>query len=354
MNQLTKYLASATMNGACLVLLALLAISMFLGFLGELDNVGKGNYSLGIAFLTVLLEMPALAYEMLPLAALIGGLMGLGSLATGSELIVMRAAGMSLWRIGRSVALAGALLSGVAFVLGDWVAPWASTESELVRLQSLRGGSWEGNKKDVWFRDGSRYVNVRKLGEERVDGRITTFDVDNTGQFSEIGVATSADIEGRRWFLNGWRSADFRRDEVVLHMRDRLAWDTSLTPETINLFSVEPQSFTSYELYRYVQYLNANRLDASVFEQALWRKAVVPVSIVLMCLLALPFVMGPLRDSGSGQRLVTGIVIGVVYFLANQLFRDSAQLYGFDPLIGAWMPTVILAVITAISLRLAR
>ena len=122
----------------------------------------------------------------------------------------------------------------------------------------------------------------------------------------------------------------------------------------INLFAVAPQSFSSYELFQYVRYLHDNRLDASVFEQALWRKAVVPVSIVLMCLLALPFVMGPLRDSGSGQRLVTGVVIGVVYFLANQLFRDSAQLYGLSPLFGAWGPTAVLAVITAFSLRFAR
>lgn len=354
MNQLTKYLAGATLSGVGVVLTALLAISLFLGFLGELDHVGKGNYNLGMAFLSVLLEIPGLAYEMLPLAALIGGLMGLGTLASGSELIVMRAAGMSLWRIGRAVALAGVFLSGVAFVVGDWVAPWATLESEVVRYQSLSGARWDANKQDIWFRDGNRYVNVSKLGNQSVDGRITTFDVDNTGKFSEIGVAASADIEGKRWFLNNWRGVGFREGETLLRKQNKQAWDTSLTPQMINLFAVEPQSFTTLELYTYVQYLRNNKLDGSVFEQALWRKFVVPVSIVLMCLLALPFVMGPLRDAGSGQRLVIGVVIGVVYFLANQLFRDSAQLYGFDPLLGAWMPTVILAAITAVSLRLAR
>lgn len=354
MRHLTKYLAGAMFSGASLVLLALLAISAFLGFLGELDHVGKGNYNLGMAFLTVLLEMPALAYEMLPLAALIGGLMGLGALASGSELIVMRAAGLSLWSIGRSVALAGSLLAGLAFVVGDWVAPWASLESEVVRYQSISGARWDANKQDIWFRDGNRYVNVSKLAQGRIDGRITTFDVDSDGKFREVGSATSADIEGKRWFLNDWRGVDFGVEDISLRQRPRQAWDTSLTPEMINLFAVAPQSFTSYELYQYVQYLKSNRLDASIFEQALWRKAVVPVSVVLMCLLALPFVMGPLRDSGSGQRLVTGIVIGVVYFLANQLFRDSAQLYGLSPLFGAWAPTAVLAVLTALSLRFAR
>lgn len=354
MNQLTRYLASASLMGTALVLLALLAISLFLGFLGELDHVGKGNYNLGTAFLSVLLEMPALAYEMLPLAALIGGLMGLGSLASGSELIVMRAAGMSLWRIGRAVSLAGLLLSGCAFALGDWLAPWASVESEVLRYQSIQGVRWDASKQDIWFRDGSRYVNVHKLANQRVNGRITTFDIDNQGRLGQIGTAASADIEGRRWFLNDWRGLRFLPSEVALKKQHKQAWDTSLTPEMINLFAVEPRSFSSYELLQYVRYLHQNRLDASVFEQALWRKAVVPVSIILMCLLALPFVMGPLRDAGGGQRLVTGIVIGVVYFLANQLFRDSAQLYGFDPILGAWMPTIVLAAITAVSLRLAR
>lgn len=354
MKQLTKYLAGATLSGVFMVLSALLAISLFLGFLGELENVGQGNYNLAMAFVTVLLQMPSLAYEMLPLAALIGGLMGLGTLASGSELIVMRAAGMSLWRVGRAVALAGLFLSGLAFVVGDWVAPWASSESEIVRYQSLSGARWDANKKDIWFRDGNRYVNVSKLANNRVSGQITTFDVDNDGKFSEVGLASSADIEGKRWFLNDWRGLEFVESAIWLKEQGRQAWDTSLTPELINLFAVEPQSFSTIELFQYVQYLKRNRLDASVFEQALWRKFVVPVSVILMCLLALPFVMGPLRDAGSGQRLVTGIVIGVVYFLANQLFRDSAQLYGFDPVLGAWLPTIVLAVITAVSLRLAR
>lgn len=354
MNQLTKYLASATAFGVCVVLAALLAISLFLGFLGELDKVGQGNYSAGVAFLVVLLEMPALAYEMLPLAALIGALMGLGSLASSSELIVMSAAGMSRWRIGRAVALAGALLASAAFVVGDWVAPWASLESEVVKYQSTRGASWDAGQQDIWFRDGNRYVNVSKLGGDRVNGRIVTFDVDSNGKFSQIARAESADIEGSRWFLNGWQGLSFLDHEVRLREQAKQAWDTQLTPDVISLFSFEAQSFTTWELFQYVRYLRSNRLDASVYEQALWRKAVVPVSVILMCLLSLPFVMGPLRDAGSGQRLVTGVVIGVVYFLANQLFRDSAQLYGFDPLIGAWGPTAVLAVITAASLRWSR
>lgn len=354
MNQLSRYLAGAAFKGACMVLLALLAISMFLGFLGELNNVGRGSYDMGTAFLSVLLEMPSLAYEMIPLAALIGALMGLGTLASGSELIVMRAAGLSLWRIGGAVSMAGVALSGFTFVIGDWVAPWASVESEVVRVQAMSGDRWQSDQDGFWFRDGNRFVNVSRVGGERVNGRITTFDIDAEGKLAGVGVASSADIEENRWFLNDWASVNFVNDSARLKQQPRQAWDTSLTPELVNLFSVEPKSFTTWDLLQYVRYLQANNLDSSVFEQALWRKLVVPASVVLMCLLALPFVLGPLRDAGSGQRLVTGIVIGTVYFLANQLFRDSAQLYGFDPLVGAWLPTAVLAVITGLSLRLAR
>lgn len=354
MTQLSRYLAGAAFRGACMVLLALLAISMFLGFLGELNNVGRGSYDMGMAFLSVLLEMPSLAYEMIPLAALIGALMGLGTLASGSELIVMRAAGMSLWRIGSAVSIAGIGLSSLTFVIGDWIAPWASVESEVLRVQAMSGDNWQAGEDGFWFRDGNRFVNVSRVGGERVNGRITTFDIDNEGKFAGIGVASSADIEESRWFLNDWQRVDFVGDVARLQQRERQAWDTGLTPELVNLFSVEPKSFTTWDLFQYVRYLQANNLDSSVFEQALWRKLVVPSSVILMCLLALPFVLGPLRDAGGGQRLVTGIVIGTVYFLANQLFRDSAQLYGFDPIVGAWLPTGVLAVVTVVSLRLAR
>src|SRR5260370_16326613 len=101
----------------------LLTLGALFVFISQQGDIGVGSYSAGDAFLFTLLNLPQQAFELLPIGALIGVLMGLGNLAAGSELVVTRASGVSVWRIAWPVGLAGLTMAIVMYGIGEYVAP---------------------------------------------------------------------------------------------------------------------------------------------------------------------------------------------------------------------------------------
>ena len=110
MSLLARYIGRTVLLNTLLVLLVLVALSALFSFIRELDDVGKGDYSVKTALIYILLRMPGSAYELFPSSVLLGSLLGLGAMASHSELIVMRSAGISIPQIARSVALIGICL----------------------------------------------------------------------------------------------------------------------------------------------------------------------------------------------------------------------------------------------------
>src|SRR5690606_33650706 len=104
-----------------MVMGVLLSLFVFIEFISEFDRIGQGNYTAGIALKYVIFSAPRLAYELMPLAALIGSLIGLGLLASSNELVVMRTCGISLARIAWAAVKAGLLLVVISLWLGEWV-----------------------------------------------------------------------------------------------------------------------------------------------------------------------------------------------------------------------------------------
>src|SRR5580704_19574102 len=110
MSVLDRYIVRAILGAVLLVMLVLLALGALFVFIDQQDDVGVGHYTALGALWYSLLNLPQLAYELLPITALIGSLLGLGSLARGSELTVIRAAGVSIARLAGTALLAGLIL----------------------------------------------------------------------------------------------------------------------------------------------------------------------------------------------------------------------------------------------------
>ena len=123
MRILDRYIFRTVASATLVALLVLLLLESFLGLVVELEQVGKNHYDFAAIIRYLLLVQPQRLYELFPMALLVGGLLGMGALASGSELIVMRAAGVSLTRLTRSALQAGFLLSLVVLAIGEFVAP---------------------------------------------------------------------------------------------------------------------------------------------------------------------------------------------------------------------------------------
>lgn len=348
-----RYIAKTVVGGTLLVLLILIALTAFFSFLGEVDRIGTGSYGVTDALEYTALSTPQLAWEMFPVSALIGTLLALGVLAQGSELVAMRAAGISLLQIARAAVAGALLLAVVALLIGDFIAPPAEQYAQSRRALATHGEVSIAGGQGVWARDGRAFVNVRQLSDpRRIDG-VQIF------EFAEDGrLARSVRAAFARYTADGWQLELVEETRIAPDGSARTAalptlrWDTELSPDLLNLFVVEPESLSALGLNRYVQYLQANGLDATRYQHAFWAKIVAPVSVLVMVLLALPFVSGSQRSGAASKRLMIGLLIGVAFFLVNRVLGYSGEVFDLNPVLLAWLPTALLA--SAALLVLAR
>src|SRR2546426_1556561 len=123
MSVLDRYIVRAILSSVLLVMLVVLVLGALFVFIDQQDDIGTGHYGALGAFWYTLLNLPQLAYELLPITALIGSLLGLGSLARGSELTVVRASGVSIARLAGTALMAALLLIGIEVLVGEFFAP---------------------------------------------------------------------------------------------------------------------------------------------------------------------------------------------------------------------------------------
>ncbi len=342
MRILDLYIGRAVIMGTVVVMMVLLTLLGFLTLMDELSDVGEGRYQTGDAFLFVLLTLPRFAYEVSPMAALLGGLIGLGGMANSSELIAMRAAGISYTRIVLSVMQAGALMLIVALFFGEVVAPETEAYAQTMRSQALAKQVTLKTKYGFWARDGNAYINIRNIlpGSRLEDIYIYEYDEEKQLKFSTH--AMTAKYENNQWLLQDIKQSQFTDDGVQSRTIDRAKWDSMLDPGLLNVVSLNPHILPAWGLYKYIRFLHINGQDAKTYEVAFWGKMVTPLVTLVMLYLSLPFVFGQLRSSGIGQRIFMGAMVGSGFFLMSKAFSYMAVVYDLNALFAASFPGLLL------------
>ncbi len=338
-----------------MVLLVLLSLGAFVEFIGQQDDIGIGTYGVPEALLYVLLKLPRLAAGMLPVSVLLGALLGLGNLANHSELIVMRTSGVSIEELVKAVARAGIVVAIFGIVLGEYMSPPLDRYARQLKTFSKSGEMGLAGGQSVWVRDGRAIFNVSKAGEGNRFGGVYVFVMGEDGELAAIGRANSAQLtEKNEWMLNNFAETVFTADGVRIRKVARESQQNNLTTDLLAMTEVRASSLDAIELYRYIQYLRNNGLNASRYQIAFWTRLSMAAGIVVMAVLALPFVLGELRSTGAGARMLVGVIIGLAYFLLSKTMGDSGEVYGLNPFLVAWLPTIMLAGVTTIALGRTR
>lgn len=340
MSRLDRYLIRNIFALTAIVALVLVSIYTFVVFVSELGEVGRNGFSAWQLLRYTLLLVPGNAYILLPIIVLLGTLLGVGGMARQGELTAMRGAGVSYLRIGAATLLAGALLGAVAFVLGNWLGPEGQRQADQMRRETGAGPG-----RSEWLRDDRNVVRIRHLtSADHVSG-LTIYTLAADGRLASIIDARDADFVAGHWQLHDVRRSDFEANRVIASHQPILNWQGGITPDVLQLMILKENSLTVEGLFRLVNYLQDNRLDASRYRMLLWRKLVEPLTIMAMMIFALPFAGGRLREAGAGQRLLVGILVGVVFYVVNKVSVSLGDLYGWSPPLAAGAPTVLFATI---------
>jgi len=345
-NILDRYIARTVLAYTAMVLGVLVTLASMFTFIGQQDDIGTGSYDVGSAFSFTLLSLPQQIFEGLPIAALIGAILGLGALARDSELTVMRAAGVSIARLGVSAALAGLVVMVVMAVLGEYVAPQADQYARQLKIFSKFSEFNAAGSRSSWAKDGVNLVNIQQQTAGNMFGGVYLFELDENKMLVRVVRADRATHQGgRSWRFDNYAETRFTDGRAEATREATRDVDAEINQDFVGLAVISPGALPVRGLVAYVRHLKANGLESGAYEVALWARIARTVSAVLVCVLAVPFAFGPLRSSGAGARTVTGILLGVLYFLVNRTLENSAQVYGIDPLVAAWAPTVGLALL---------
>lgn len=351
MRILDNYIAKTVISGTFMVLFVLGSLFAFVDFISELDDVGKGQYSIYQAAIYVLFSLPKRLYEIFPTAVLIGSLLSLGTLASNSEFTVMRAAGVSIMRIVFSVLRAGFILLVFVALIGEFLVPASERHAQTLRAKHLEQTVSLAGKGGFWARDGQRFLYVSHVFPEMNLGKVNIYELSKDNQLKRVTRAKSAQYINGQWKLDDIQQTVFSDDGVQSRSIESEIWPTLLNPDLFNVVSIEPDNMSAIDLFKYSNYLKSNDLDASHYELAFWIKIFTPISSLVMLLIAMPFIFGSQRSSGAGNRMLAGLLLGIGFYLLNRTANHIGQVYHIYPFISASAPMILVAIASFYSLR---
>ena len=343
MVKLDRYIGSSVFMAILAVLGIILGLATLFAFIDEMGEASD-TYTLVDVLSYVLLTAPRRLYDMLPMAALIGCLIGLGSLASNSELTIMRAAGVSVGRIVWAVMKPMLVLMVVGVLIGEYVAP--ATESTAQANRSLAQGSGDAQsaKHGMWHRQGDEFIHVNSVQPNGILYGVTRYHFDKERHMLSSSFSKRAEFQTDHWQLSDVTTTVFheRSTEVVNTPVER--WDVALSPQLLSTVVMAPEALSISGLWGYIHYLAEQGLNNGRYWLAFWVKVLQPLVTAALVLMAISFIFGPLRSVTLGQRVFTGVLVGFTFRIAQDLLGPSSLVFGFSPLFAVLVPAGICAV----------
>lgn len=345
------YLIGVTVLGSMLLVwLVLIGLDAMIQFVRQLGFIGRNGYTLSNAIFYVVVTIPRRMYEMFSFAALIGGLLGLGGLASTGELTALRAAGMSRLRIAVSAVGVVALLVVGVVIMGETIGPWGDQQAQALELILRSNGSLGMTSSGLWARDGNRIINaknsaLRTMGDHSVvqliDVRVFTLTPDGQ-QLARFDEANTAEQVGKEWVLDNVRSSTIDDAGVHTQVATHERWDSQLDPEVLQQSLVQPQYLSMRDLEHIIDYKKKNGENTRPYETPLWSRILYPVNVLVLVLCAMPFAFGALRSGGLGKRIFMGMIIAIGWFFVQKAIVSFGTVYGIPPVVANVLPALLL------------
>ncbi len=350
------------------VALAFLTLFSFFDLVDELGDIGRGDpanpYRLLHAVGFTLLWAPSRLYELLPIAVLIGCIFVMARFAQSSEFTILRTSGMGPGKALKSLIWLGVAFAAVTFALGDYIAPYGTRAAQL--LKSKYFGQISVGQTGAWLKDRQAFssfaVNVGALDSDGSMRNIKIYEFNSKGQ-----ILASVRAQRGEFDDDAWRLEQVQRQEFFLTAPDAASssaipsvpqgstpariessalmaewrWPTGISAEMVSVALLRPERMATLDLFRYIRHLQSNGQTSQRYEIEFWRKVFYPLSCLVMVVLALPFAYLHFRSGAISGFVFTGVMIGMSFFLLNNVFGYMGNLNDWTPWITAALPGLI-------------
>ncbi|MDJ0779577.1 MAG: LPS export ABC transporter permease LptG [Gammaproteobacteria bacterium] len=336
-----RYLQRNVHLGTLGALAVLVSLSLVFVFVRELGDIGQGSYDMTKLFKYMLMSIPSRVVEFMPLAVLLGSILTLGALASNSEIIAMLASGVSLKRLLFSVLQASVLIAGLTFVLADWVVPVSEDSARALRSISKNKTSALRDKQGLWIKDGDSVLRIGKLFPDGYAQQVEVYRLDAERRLVSVTRADSAIPLEQGWELQQAVTSYLHDGAVVAETSARLEYSGGLSRDLLRVLMIKPRRMSTGDLHAYLEFLDNNQLEAGNERLIFWQKVLAPMTIVVMSLLAFPFLLGSQRQTNAGQRLMTGIILGLTFVVVDRLVFQFGNQMKINALLVTALPNLL-------------
>lgn len=354
MKIITKYLCKTAIAYILLVMLFLFGLQMFIEFIREFPNIGEGNYGIYQMFCYVLLMLPQDIYQFFPMACLLGAVVALGLLASHSELMVMRASGMSLVNIAVAIIKATIFLLVIMTIIGEVLSPMAQRKAAKVKTAAISSGQALLTKQGVWLYKDNSFINIKSvIGRGELQG-VTRYQFASDKKLLTVSYADDAVYHGGKWTFNKIVQTVFKDNVIDSLVVPQQQWTFGYSPKLIGLTHMDTDQKSLVEIHSYIKHRIKSGLNAVDYKIVWWQRIFAPLTTVVMVLLAIPFVFGPLRSATMGLRLLLGIMVGFGFYILHQFVGPMSVVYHVPAVVAAALPSLIFAAIGVLFLIKAK
>jgi lipopolysaccharide export system permease protein len=312
-------------------------------FFSLIENLSDHNsLSAVLVFSMTLLDLPGLAFDLMPIAALVGTLLALGGLMEKNELVVVRMAGGAKLYIFAIVLKSASVLVVFAILLGEIFAPIGQN---LAANMTSSIPNFETQNERIWAKEDNAFISVGGMPSEcrLIDIKILKFT--NDGALNESIFAKNGNCIKNGWELNGVEKTFFERDARRIEHTELLIWKTDLDSNLFGMLGLDPEKLGLVDLWTYVNYAKQNAQHSQKWAQAFWFRLIHPFTIYCMVFLAFPAVLMTSRSTGLGRVVFVGICAGLAFYVFNRLSSSFGIAFEFNPIFSSLSPSLLILVI---------
>lgn len=344
MKLLSRYIAQTIVQATALVALIITSVLLLISLLTEAKALGEGDYGFLESVIYVLMCLPSQLYHFSPMLILMGTILGLSMLSSSRELAVMRASGFSIRKIMWSVFLGAFALTMTMGLFGEWFGPSLSYKAEIRKENAKNAGQAVVTASGIWFHIENNFIHIQRVVGRQLLKGVTRYEFNEEHQLQAAYYADTLRQVNNNWQMEHVLKTSFYAERAKSQSIPSLPWELKINTNLLNVGLVDPDDMSLSKLVRFSHYLQQNGLQSREYTFNFWKRVVQPFASIVMIFLAIPFVLGAMRTSSLGLRMVVGVLVGFGFFILNAMLGQLCVVYQMPTLLAALIPPVLFGI----------